>query len=127
MKKILVLAFAISMAGAWPTSAAANDCGCTAGDVTCINECTLKKVTELRKKVEANRAAAKEKLQKAQKQAKAKVAAKTEKTLTKEEVKAKAEAAKKEAIAAVLKTANFRTYKMILFLICFSNTAFRIG
>ena len=57
MKKVLFVAFAIALSASWPTNAqaAANDCGCAATDVTCINNCTLSKVTTLRQNIQTKK------------------------------------------------------------------------
>ena len=52
MKKVIVLALAFGLTAA---AYAANDCGCTKEDVTCINNCTLSKVSALRKNIQAKK------------------------------------------------------------------------
>ena len=52
MKKVIAFAFALSLVVLVPSLAtAAEDCGCTAMDVTCVNNCTLSKITALRKNI----------------------------------------------------------------------------
>ena len=98
MKKTILFALALTLSAAWPTaaSAATDNCGCAAADVTCINECTMSKVTTLRKNLETQKANAKAKLEaakasnnsadsKAKAQAKAKKAAKDAKKALKDE------------------------------------------
>ena len=68
MKKIIVFAFALTMAAAWPTSAtAADNCGCATTDVTCVNNCTLSKVSALRKDLQTKKENAKAQVAKAKK------------------------------------------------------------
>ncbi|MBR2392547.1 MAG: hypothetical protein IKA93_03120, partial [Elusimicrobiaceae bacterium] len=89
MKKIIVFAFALAFA-ALPAAAANDSCGCTAGDVTCINNCTLSKISALRKNIQEYKETAKAKVQAAKAEAEAKQA---EKNAT-EEAKEKVAAAK---------------------------------
>ena len=79
MKKIIVLAFVLTMGAAWPTSVrAADDCGCAAGDVACINSCTLSKITTLRKNIQSQKEAALAKIQAAKTAAEANTDAKAQ-------------------------------------------------
>ena len=57
MKKVLFAVFAVAVTMSWPTSlSAADNCGCTAADVTCINNCTLSKVATLKQNIQAKKA-----------------------------------------------------------------------
>ncbi|MBR4592048.1 MAG: hypothetical protein IKO35_02460, partial [Elusimicrobiaceae bacterium] len=105
MKKIITLLFALGMVSLVPGLAqAADDCGCAVADVTCTNNCTLSKVSTLRKNIQNNKEAAKANATakaKANKEA-AKVKAKQAKAdaaAKKAEAKAKANQAKADAAA----------------------------
>ena len=68
MKKIIAL---FAVCGLAAVAAYADDCGCASMDVTCVNNCTLSKISNLRKNVQAQKAAAAKKVKavKAQQQA----------------------------------------------------------
>ncbi len=88
MKKIIALCLTFGLVAVY--AQAADNCGCAATDVTCVNNCTLTKISNLRKNLESKKAAAKEKVN-AAKQQKADNNAQLS-----DEIKAKAQAKKEE-------------------------------
>ena len=97
MKKITAFIFVLGLAVTLPVVAqAADDCGCATNDVTCINNCTLSKVSSWRKNIETKK-------QNAKAQAKALKNNQAQKSTlvedTKAQAKAQAQAKREEAQA----------------------------